>query len=464
MNSLTGRKWTTIALAAAMVLSTSACGSGGGTASSSAPSSSQSESTPAAESEAPAASGATEITYLMWGEPSRTGSMQRLADEFSKKNPDIHVTIDNAGDNFGVKFNTLVAAGTPPDSALVNELGGAGLYANGFYENIYDRIQNDTDFLTNVYQKIADPVKSPFTMSDNEVFALPTMNYTSLMFYNKDMFDAAGLAYPDGTWDWNTFRENAKQLTIREGDDTVQFGTFFTRLIVYEQSWFFSNGCDIISPDRLKCDLDTPGAIEAFQTMQDIIHVDQSAPIPDTTGGSQVSNISFDTGKVAMQLFGSWMIPTYATLPFNWGVAPIPRGPQGRLPAAFPNGMGIGGSSKNQDAAWEWIKFCTSEEGQKIIAEEGLAQPTLEAIMDTDTFMNASEKADMSIVKEALLESKGPNAVARWAEIGGNTDSYINSAMDRILIYGEDVAAVMAEIVPPCDAILQEVKEGKVQG
>lgn len=460
------KRWIALAMASAMALSISACGSqgSGNTAQESSSSSSQSGDTAAPAQDRAPGSAAAEITYLMWGEPSRTGSMQRLADEFSKKNPDIHVTIDNAGDNFGVKFNTLIAAGTPPDSALVNELGGAGLYANGFYENIYDRIQNDSEFFTSVYQKIADPVKSPFTMSDSEVFALPTMNYTSLMFYNKDMFDAAGLDYPDGTWDWNDFRENAKNLTIREGDDTTQFGTFFTRLIVYEQSWFFSNGCNIISPDRTKCDLDTAEAIEAFQIMQDIIHVDKSAPIPDTTGGSQVSNISFDTGKVAMQLFGSWMIPTYATLPFNWAVAPIPTGPKGRLPAAFPNGMGIGGGSKNQDAAWEWIKFCTSEEGQNIIAEEGLAQPTLEAIMDTDAFMNASEKADMSIVKEALLESKGPNAVARWEEIGGATNSYINSAMDRILIYGEDVSAVMAEIVPPCDTILAEVKEGKVQG
>jgi multiple sugar transport system substrate-binding protein len=460
-----GKKWLSALLAASLAASLSACSQAGQSSSSPNSQAAASQASPPASSAQPETeAGATEITYLMWGEPSRTGSMQRLADEFSKQHPEIKVNIDNAGDNFGVKFNTLVAAGTPPDAALVNELGGAGLYANGFYENIYGRIQNDSDFLTGVYQKIADPVKSPFTMSENEVFALPTMNYVTLMFYNKDMFDAAGLAYPDGTWDWDKFRENAKALTIREGDNTTQFGTFFTRLIVYEQSWFFSNGVDIISADRLKCDLDKQEAVDTFRTMQAIIHEDRSAPIPDTTGGSQVSNISFDTGKVAMQLFGSWMIPTYATLPFNWGVAPIPSGPQGRIPAAFPNGMGIGGGSSNQDAAWEWIKFCTSQEGQRIIAEEGLAQPTLEAIMDTEVFMGASEKADMSLVKEALLESKGPNAVARWEEIGGGTSSYINGAMDRILIYNEDVAAVMEEIVPPCDAILKEVQEGKVQG
>ncbi|SCH33479.1 Maltodextrin-binding protein mdxE precursor [uncultured Ruminococcus sp.] len=406
----------------------------------------------------------TKITYLMWGEPTRTDSMQRLADTFHEKHPDITVNIDNAGDNFAVKFNTLMAAGTPPDAALVNELAGAGLYANKFYENIYDLIQSDTDFLNNVYNKVADPVKAPFTMSDNEVFALPTMNYTTLMFYNKDMFDAAGVAYPDGTWDWEDFREAAKKLTVKEGDETSQFGTFFTRMIVYEQSWFFSSGLDVISADRTTCDLNSQEAVDAFTVMQEMIHKDGSAPIPDTTGGSQVSNISFDTGKVAMQLFGSWMIPTYETLPFNWGVAPIPSGPEGRIPAAFPNGMGIGYGTKNKDAAWEWIKFCTSEEGQQIIAEEGLAQPTLESIMDSDAFMKASEKADMSIVKEALLEAKGPNAVARWAEIGGNTDSYLNTAMDRILIYNEDVKTVLDEEVAKCNEVLKEVQEGNVQG
>jgi multiple sugar transport system substrate-binding protein len=403
-----------------------------------------------------------QITYLMWGEPTRTGSMQRLADALHQKFPDITVTIDNAGDNFGVKFNTLVAAGTPPDAALVNELHGAGLYANGFYANIYDYIQKDTDFLNNVYNKIADPVKNPFTMSANEVFALPTMNYVTLLFYNKDMFDKAGISYPDESWDWNTFRENAIKLTIREGNNTVQYGTFFTRLIVYEQSWFFSNGVDIISTDRSHTDIGTQAGLESFRTMQTIIHTDKSAPIPDTTGGAQVSSISFDTGKVAMQLFGSWMIPPYATLPFNWGVSSVPKGPKGIVPAAFPNGLGVGKGSKNIDAAWEWIKFCTSEEGQTIIAEEGLAQPSLEAIMNTSVFQNASQKADMNIVKRELLRSQGPNAVARWAEIGGDNDSYINSALDRIMIYNENVDKVVSEIVPGIDAVLKEVSQGKL--
>ena len=198
--------------------------------------------------------------------------------------------------------------------------------------------------------------------------------------------------------------------------------------------------------------------------MQAIIHEDKSAPIPDTTGGSQVSSISFDTGKVAMQIFGSWMIPPYATLPFDWGVAPVPAGPKGSVPAAFPNGMGIGKGTQHPDEAWEWIKFCTSEQGQQIISEEGLAQPTLEAIMDGDAFMKASEKADMNIVKQELLRSQGPNAVARWAMIGGEADSHINTAMDSILIYGEDVETVKAETVPACNQILDEVAQGIVQG
>lgn len=451
--------------AAFLISMISGCSGGGGSSAadqgSGAPDASQAQEDQASEA---GEDGVTEITYLMWGEPTRTDTMQHLADEFQKLHPEIKVNIDNAGDNFGVKFNTLVAAGTPPDSALVNELNGAGLYANGFYENIADRIQGDEEFLTNVYNQIADPVKSPFTLSEDEVFALPTMNYTTLLFYNKDMFDAANLDYPNDTWTWDTFREACKKLTIRDGENTVQFGTFFTRMIVYEQSWFFSNGLDVISADRTFCDMGTPEAIETFKFMQAIIHEDQSAPVPDTTGGSQVSNISFDTGKVAMQQFGSWMIPTYETLPFNWGVAPIPSGPKGRVPAAFPNGLGLGKNCAHPDEAWEWIKFCTTEDGQNIIASEGLAQPTLESIMDSEGFMNASEKADMSVVKQALLESKGPNAVARWAEIGGNTDSFLNTAIDRIFIYNEDVETVLNELVPQCNQVLKEVQEGNVQG
>jgi multiple sugar transport system substrate-binding protein len=401
-----------------------------------------------------------DITFLTWGEPSRGTSMTRIAEKFMEYYPNVKVTIDCAGDNFTTKFMTLAAAGTPADVVLVNELYGTGYYCNGMYENLTPFIENDPEFAASVMDKVPDDVKNVFYWQ-GECFALPTMNYVFSLYYNKDMFDAAGIAYPDETWTWDTVREAANAMTIKDEQGvTSQYGIYFTREIVYEFSWFFNNGSYIISNDRTTCDLNTPGAIEAWQWMQDLIHKDGCAPVPDTTaGGSQLAAMSFDTGKVAMQLFGSWMLPTYETLPFNWGAAPLPSkdGTTPGFSSSCPNGFGIGKGTKYPEAAWAFAKFCTSEEGQLIIAEEGLAQPTLEAVMYSEEFQKGSTVADMNQIRESLLTCKGPNAVPRWDEILQN---YISIAVDNILIYGNDVASEAEICAEGVNGILNEIQQG----
>ena len=402
-----------------------------------------------------------DITFLTWGEPTRGVSMTRIAEKFMEYYPNVHVTIDCAGDNFGTKFMTLAAAGTPADVVLVNELYGAGYYCNGMYEDLTPFLENDPEFVAEVMDKVPDDVKNVFCWQ-GQYFALPTMNYVFSLYYNKDMFDAAGLEYPNADWTWEDVRTAANALTLKdESGVTTQYGIYFTREIVYEFSWFYNNGAYIISDDRTTCDLDSPGAIEAWQWMQDLIHVDGCAPVPDTTaGGSQLSAMSFDTGNVAMQLFGSWMLPTYETLPFRWDAAPIPSkdGSKPGFSSSCPNGFGIGKGTKYPEAAWAFAKFCTSEEGQKMIAEEGLAQPTLESVMYSEEFYKGSSVANMDLVRESLLTCKGPNAVPRWAEILQN---YISVAVDNILIYGNDVETEARICAEGVNGILAEIQAGQ---
>ncbi len=402
-----------------------------------------------------------EITYLTWGEPSRGVSMERIAARFMEYFPNVKVTIDCAGDNFDTKFKTLAAAGTPADTVLVNELYGTQNYVNGMLEDLTPFLEKDPEFVAQVMDKVPDPVKNPF-LWDGKYFALPTMNYVFSLYYNKDMFDKAGVGYPDASWTWDTVRDAAKKLTVKAADGTTeQYGICFTRELVYEFSWFYNNNVFVISDDRKRCDLGTPEAIETWQFMQDLIHKDGSAPIPDATGGSQLATTSFDTGRVAMQLFGSWMIPTYNSLSFNWDVAPIPSkdGSKPGFSSSCPNGFGIGKGSKNPEAAWEFIKFCTSEEGQTMIAEEGLAQPTLESVMNSEAFMKASDRCDMNIIKNSLLTCKGPNAVPRWGEMNQN---YIKIAIDNVLIYNKDVATEAANCAAGVNGLLAEIEQGIV--
>src|SRR5262245_53030282 len=100
---------------------------------------------------------------------------------------------------------------------------------------------------------------------------------THLLYYNKTLFDAAGLDYPTAEWTWDTFLENAKKLTVVEGDRTTQWGTALSILVA---SWGMSNlvweeGGDIVDqrPFYTKLTLNNEPTIKVLKYIQDLVHV-----------------------------------------------------------------------------------------------------------------------------------------------------------------------------------------------
>jgi multiple sugar transport system substrate-binding protein len=229
--------------------------------------------------------------------------------------------------------------------------------------------------------QLADLAVQDFTGADGYQYGLPRDMSTVGLYYNKAMFDAAGIPYPDATWDWAKLRDVATKLTKTSGDTTTQWG-FYTETSDMENYWsslVWQAGGDILSPDKKTVAIDTDQAAAGIQFLQDLIYTDKvmPQPVPGGTGDA------FENGQAAMEANGSWLVPTHEAAGLSFGVAPLPKGPAGQATSVNPSGVVISKGSKSADAAWEFVKCYTGPAMQTKLAELKASMPANKQVLAT---------------------------------------------------------------------------------
>ena len=118
-----------------------------------------------------------------------------------------------------------------------------------------------------------------FTTADGGQYGLPRDLNTVVLYYNKAMFDAAGLPYPDDTWDWAKLVEVGKKLTLdTDGDGTPDQWGLYTETADMENAWssfVWQNGGDVMAADGKSTVVDSPEAAAGIQFLQDLIWKDK---------------------------------------------------------------------------------------------------------------------------------------------------------------------------------------------
>ncbi|MBK8046581.1 MAG: extracellular solute-binding protein [Anaerolineales bacterium] len=195
---------------------------------------------------------------------------------------------------------------------------------------------------------------------------MPRDFQTIVLFYNKDLFDAAGVPYPTDDWTLQDLRDAAKKLTVdSDGDGVMDQWGFSTDLWDMELSSgaaLWGNGAEVLNADRTQTLIGEPKARAAWQTISDMVLLDKSIPDPETA--AQYGD-AFAAGTAAMTTIGHWVVPEYAKLPFQWDVAAMPAGPEKRATSVNSAGFVLAKDSKNPDAAWKFVEFASSEAGQQ---------------------------------------------------------------------------------------------------
>lgn len=291
---------------------------------------------------------------LTWGAEFRP-TQDEFDAGFMDRNPNI--TVDKQYNTWGdhqTQIPTWAAAGILPDIVYTHGTRAAPWAAEGINTNIDDIVMGDAEF------NVGDIWDEALTLYKPEgvITALPYDHGPIILGYNKDIFDAAGHAYPDETWTMDDLKAAAVALTDPDnnifgwagvGDEAVRQGGHFI-------PW----GAEGWNEDETQLAYDTPEMNEAFNFWVDMI---EEGVAPDASQSQAFPTGPWQGGVVAMSPIASWDTPALAQFAgFAWDVAPWPTGPVQKGTGAFGSGFGIT-NDETRDTAWTYLREYLSEEG-----------------------------------------------------------------------------------------------------
>lgn len=353
------------------------------------------ENAPAKEAEASGEQVTIKVAH--WDSTSEP-STQMLIDGFEAANPNVKVElIDIASAEYSNKLTVMLNGGNDLDVVWVKDPDNTPSIAQrGQLEDLTPYIEKDG-------VDLAEMNGSDALKLDGKQVALPVSTGFYVLYYNKDIFDAAGVAYPSNDMTWEEFEALAKEVTSGEGNDK-KYGALFHTWQACVQNWAVQDGKNtILNTDysfmkpyyEMVLRMQDEGTVMDYSTLK--------------TGNIHYSSV-FMEGQCAMMPMGSWFMSTMiektkaGETSVNWGVAtlPHPAGVEAGWTVGSTTPMGVNAASKNKDAAWEFVKYCSGVEGANIYASVGM----IPARMNDDTIKALAGMEGMPEGLEEALKTK----------------------------------------------------------
>lgn len=367
-------------------------------------------------------SGKQTINFWYWDQNCDPMYETTIA-EFEKANPGIKVQKTLLPwDDYWTKLQTSLPTGTGPDVFWINHPNLSTYFPTGLLLDL-EPAAADIGF-----QNFAPSYFVPFT-ANGKRYGIPITYDIIVLFYNKEIFDKAGVAYPNDTWTWADFQEAARKLTIRDGNKVVQYGcTASPDFQGGIANQIFQNGGKIFSDDKLKLVINSPESREAVQYHLDLIHKYRYAPTMQETSDLGGSDQLFMAGLAAMHISRnsalSWFVETMGQ---NVRIAPNPMQKQR---ASVLHSIAYVGSSKtkNADATRKFIAFLASKRHNELIST--VWEPCFNGF--AATFYSQFPWIDSKVITDSLtyaypLPIANKNGGAVWTLMGEEmTKVYMN--------------------------------------
>lgn len=335
------------------------------------------------------------IRFATLSGPEFTDGYQPIVDQWNAAHPEIQVQYETYpwGD-YWVKIPAQFAAGNPPDVFWVSTGEVDTTWVNrGVYAPLDAYITG-----TNPLDKSDwDPLAWEYGVFNGSVYLLNTIINIPAFAYNKDLFDAAGLAYPDETWTWDDVVTAGKVLTTdtngkHPGDagfDSNNVVTWGIQTRFWPVNWFpvlWPYGGRVLSDDKSAVAFNSTEGVDAMSFYGNWVQVDKIAP-PYGYFGDADWDTAFGNGKTAMHMLDSNMIANInSQFPgLNYGITIMPSKTEGgtRNVYMFGRAFGIASSSNQKDAAWQFLRYLASPEMQAQYAAPGLGLPASASARDT---------------------------------------------------------------------------------
>ena len=338
---------------------------------------------PAPATEVPAAEKVS-VSFMVPGSETEDADFAPVFEEFNKMYDNIEGVYAPAGTGYGPQYSekllTMLAGGVAPDTFKTlfphfGSLAEKGVYVPlDDYVAAYPDITYFDDFFENHLE--ASTYKG-------QLLALPNDGAPEGMWYNVDLFDEAGLDYPDWDWTWDTWTDAAKALTKKEGDITVQHGLGRPDWRVH----VWSNGGNVLSEDGTKCLLDSPEAIEALTWMQDIVVKHEASPGPEALAELNVGD-RFQTGRLGAYYCVRGCLGGLRTIEdFQFDAAPMLTNNEGKRITYLAIGWtSIWEGSEHPDEAYQLAAWICSPEGQRLRISRGYAHPSRKSLVEQEWY------------------------------------------------------------------------------
>lgn len=365
----------------------------------------------------PSASG--KISFMVFGDPAELAAYQTLVDSFRLKFPDIQVEMIQipGQSDYRKRLSADIAAGTPADVVLINYRRYGAFANSGALEPLGKYLEKSTLIKeSDFYPQAIQPYKWK-----GELMCIPQNISSLVVYYNKDLFNQAGVPYPAAGWTWDDFLNTAKALTkdVDNDGNTDQFGVGIEASLIRLAPFIWQAGGEIVDDevDPFTLMLDTSEALDAgkfFMDLQTEYHVVPNAE----QEASESSESRFINGTLAMFFDSRRGVPNYReSAKFDWDVATLPQN-KTQATILHADAYCLPSASKNKDAAWAFIEYANSVEGQTIIAGTGRTVPSLISVANSPAFLDPNARpANSKVFLDVIPTIRALPVHPNWAEI-----------------------------------------------
>ncbi len=335
-----------------------------------------------------ASDGKTHLKLQIWDVNQRAG-MEAMCAAYTAKNP--NVTIEVQVTSWSEYWTKLEAAGesnTMPDIFWMHTdqilyYADFGILAD--LTDLFDDVE--PDYYQNHFSEVSLGNASG---SDGRIYGVPKDKDNVVLVYNREMFDQAGVAYPDENWTWDDMTDASQKIY----DATGKYGymAYNDEQLGY-WNFVYQNGGYILDPEtNIRAGYTQPATADAIKYY---VNLQKNDWCPDQTFFAETSpGTAFFSGMGSMFFEGSWNLldamKRYPELVGKWDIAPLPKCPNpasGDGTGTISNGLcfATAAHGKNLEVVKDVLRFFGSEEGQRVQGESGAAIPAYLGLEDSWT-------------------------------------------------------------------------------
>lgn len=384
-----------------------------------------------------------EIHHAYW-HTAMTDYLEEAKEKFEAENPNIKIVLELS--DWGEYWTKLEAASTGGKVADVFQLNGPNNYKYADYGMLLplDDYIADSDVDLNNYPEALNKIYN----IDGVQYGIPVDWDTIGLWYNKEIFDAAGVEYPNDSWTWEDLVAAAEKIS----DPAA--GIYGIDAGYADQGGFFNTvpaaGGYIVNEDGTKCGFDDEKTVKGMTVWEDLLKsgASPSQAVLNETAGTTL----FTAGKLGMIMAGDWVIADFVAVEGFGGkfdAAMLPTIDGNRASCIHGKANCISSATKNPDEAWAWVSYLASEEANVMLGKSGAAIPSYSGC--SDYFFDAYPEYNMKVFSRMAEECAVPYPTSRgfqeWADLIWN---------ELVPAYSGEVSMedACAKIAPLMDEIL----------